>query len=103
MEIEVERKDQKGTTHPPRKYNLTRIAFAKHFALAGQGYAPKLQKFIRTISMFFHYNYYIRRHAFNDNRFSKPPIQVSNPTENAQFSKLRSEQIAETSSCRLSA
>lgn len=100
MNLTVEYKDTAGTI-TNQTHNLTRIAFAKHLGIAGQGFAPRPQKLIRTLSMFFHYSYYIQRHAFNDNRFSLPPIQLSDPTEKGQFSNLAGKAIADFLSKRI--
>ncbi len=100
MNITVEYKDTAGTISN-QTHNLTRIAFAKHLAIAGQGYAPRPQKLIRTIAMFFHYSYYIQRQAFNNDRFSEPPIQLSDPTEKGQFSNLAGKAIADFLSKRI--
>src|SRR6218665_379899 len=100
MNIAVEYIDQSGTTHN-QTYRLTRLAFAKHLAVAGQGYAPKPQKLIRTLAMFFHYSYYIQRQAFYTDRFSEPPIQLSDPTEKGQFSNLAGKAIADFLSKRI--
>src|SRR5918911_3787125 len=87
MNISVEHIDTAGTTHN-RTFQMSRLAFVKHMAIAGQGYAPKLQKLLRSIGMFFHYSYYIQRQAFNNDRFSEPPVPLSDPTEKGQFSNL---------------
>lgn len=100
MNLTVEYKDTAGTISN-QTHNLTRIAFAKHLAIAGQGYAPRPQKLIRTLSMFFHYSYYLQRQAFNNNRFSEPPIQLSDPTEKGQFSNLAGKAIADYLSKRI--
>ncbi len=100
MNITVEYKDTAGTISN-QTHNLTRIAFAKHLAIAGQGYAPRPQKLIRTIAMFFHYGNYIQRQAFNNDRFSEPPIQLSDPTEKGQFSNLAGKAIADFLSKRI--
>ena len=94
MNITVEYRDTAGTILN-QIHNLTRLAFAKHFGIAGQGYAPRPQKLIRTIAMFFHYSYYLQRQAFNNDRFSEPPIQLSDPTEKGQFSNLAGKAIAD--------
>lgn len=60
MDIRVEYKDAAGIIIN-QTHSLTRLAFAKHLAIAGQGYAPRPQKLIRTLSMFLHYSYYIQR------------------------------------------
>ena len=94
MNLSVEYKDTAGTI-TNQTHNLTRIAFTKHLAIAGQGFAPRPQKLIRTLSMFFHYSYYVQRQAFNSNRFSEPPMQLSDPTEKGQFSNLAGKAIAD--------
>lgn len=100
MNLTVEYKDIAGTISN-QTHNLTRIAFAKHLAIAGQGFAPRPQKLIRTISMFFHYSYYVQRQSFNNNRFSEPPMQLSDPTEKGQFSNLAGKAIADFLSKRI--
>lgn len=78
-----------------KTFAMTRLAFIKHLAIAGQGYAPKPHKLFRTLGMFLHYSLYIRRQAFNSNRFSLPPESLSDPTEQAQFSNLAGKAIAD--------
>jgi hypothetical protein len=51
--------------------------------------------------MFCHYSSYIQRQAFNNNRFSEPPIQLSDPTEKGQFSNLAGKAIADFLSKRI--
>ncbi|MHB1922894.1 MAG: hypothetical protein ACYCOO_11735 [Chitinophagaceae bacterium] len=82
-------------------HNLTRIAFAKHLAIAGQGYAPQTQKLLRTLGMFLHYSCYLQRQAFNNNHFSTPPRILSDPTEQGQFSNLAGKAIADFLSKRI--
>lgn len=100
MNISVEYKDTAGTMSN-RTYKMSRLAFAKHLAVAGQGYAPSPQKLVRTIAMFFHYSYYIQRQAFYNDKFSEPPIQLSDPTEKGQFSNLAGKAIADFLSKRI--
>lgn len=100
MNISVEYKDTTGTTSN-QSHRLTRLAFAKHLAIAGQGYAPRPQKLIRTIAMFFHYSFYLQRQAFYSDRFSEPPVQLSDPTEKGQFSNLAGKAIADFLSKRI--
>lgn len=78
-----------------KSYSLPQIAFAKHLAFAGQGYAPSSKKIMRAISMFVHYSSYLKRTEFNSGRFSEPPIQLSDPTEKGQFSNLAGKAIAD--------
>lgn len=100
MNIPVSYIDQQGYEQN-LNYNLSRAAFVKHMAIAGQGYAPKLQKLLRTFSMFFHYMYYIQNDSFNNNSFSEPPIHLSDPTEKGQFSNLAGRAIADFLSKRI--
>lgn len=100
MNISVNYKDATGSVSN-RTYRMTRLAFAKHLAIAGQGFAPSPQKLIRTIAMFFHYSYYLERQTFYNDRFSEPPIQLSDPTEKGQFSNLAGKAIADFLSKRI--
>lgn len=100
MNLTVEYKDTSGTITYQTHY-LSRIAFAKHLAIAGQGYAPRLQKLVRILSMFFHYNFYMQRNAFNSDSFSEPPKELSDPTEKGQFSNLAGKAIADFLSKRI--
>lgn len=100
MKIDVEYKDANGKSSY-QKHSLTKIALVKHLAIAGQGYAPRPQKLIRTIAMFCHYNWYLQRQALNKDRFSEPPIQLSDPTEKGQFSNLAGKAIADFLSKRI--
>lgn len=94
MDIKVEYKDKQGNVTNP-EYSLSGLAFVKHLACAGMHYAPRAQKLLRIISMFLHYNPYMQRQAFYNNRFSEPPICFSDPTENGQFSNLAGKAIAD--------
>lgn len=94
MEIKVEYKDANGQIHN-QKHNLTRIAFAKHLAVAGQGYAPRLRKILRTVGMLLHYSYYMKDSEMRKNKFSQPPAKLSDPTEKSQFSNLAGKAIAD--------
>ena len=100
MDISVEYKDSTGAI-TNRIYRLTRLAFAKHLAIAGQGFAPKLNKLFRTVAMFFHYSNYLQRRSFDNNRFSLPPDQFYDPTEKGQFSNLVGKAIADFLSKRI--
>jgi hypothetical protein len=102
MNIEVEIRDSKDSKEIKNQcFDLTMPAFVKHLAIAGQGYAPKPQKLIRTLAMFLHYRSYIQRHSFDNNKFSEPPIQLSDPTEKGQFSNLAGKAIADFLSKRI--
>lgn len=94
MNIQVEYKDTAGTISQ-RQYSLTRLAFAKHLAMAGQGYSFSPRNLLRAVGMFFHYSYYLRGDDFRNNRFSRPPNALSDPTEQGQFSNLAGKAIAD--------
>jgi len=94
MNIAVEYKDLSGNINTC-SYYLTRIAFAKHMAFSGQGYAPLPHKLMRIIGMFIHYSHYLRRHEFYSNRFSVPPNPLYDPTEKGQFSNIAGKAIAD--------
>ncbi|HTB52343.1 MAG TPA: hypothetical protein VK718_06170 [Ferruginibacter sp.] len=100
MNISVEYKDTTGAIFN-QTHRLTRLAFAKHLAIAGQGYAPCPQKLFRTLGMFLHYSYYLQRQAFYNNHFSRPPRALSDPTEQGQFSTLAGKAIADFLSKRI--
>jgi len=100
MSISVEYKDTSGIISQ-QTYNLTRLAFAKHLAIAGQGFAPRLYKLLKTIGVFFHYGYYLQRQSFYNSRFSQPPTALSDPTEKGQFSNLAGKAIADFLSKKL--
>jgi hypothetical protein len=100
MNIPVEYIDQNGNTHN-QTHRLTRLAFVKHLAIAGQHYAPSSHKFLNTLASLFVYKYYIQRDAFNNNRFSEPPINFSDPTRKGQFSNLAGKAIADFLSKRI--
>ncbi len=100
MNIDVEYIDQTGVVHN-QTHRMTRLAFAKHLAIAGQRYAPKPQKLIRTLAMFLHYSSYMQRQEFRNDRFSEPPIKLSDPTEKGQFSNLAGKAIADFLSKRI--
>ena len=100
MNINVEHKDSAGNISS-RSYTMTRLAFAKHLAIAGQRYAPMPQKFMRTIAMFLHYHLYLQRNDFYSNKFSVPPDQLYDPTEKGQFSNLAGKAIADFLSKRI--
>lgn len=100
MNIVVEYKDSAGNIST-RSYVLTMLAFAKHLAIAGQRYSPAPQKLMRTIAMFIHYSFYLKRQDFYSNKFSVPPVQLYDPTEKGQFSNLAGKAIADFLSKRI--
>lgn len=82
-------------------YNISLLAFIKHMAIAGQGYSPKPYKLMRTLGMFVHYNLYTRNFSAKSNKFSEPPIILSDPTEKGHFSNLAGRAIADYLSKRI--
>lgn len=95
MRIKTEHVDSNQKTHN-RDIVISLLAFIKHMGIAGQGYAPKLNKIQRVIGMFFVFRSYLRRNEFyGQNKFSEPPIRFSDPTEKAQFSNLAGKSIAD--------
>lgn len=101
MKIETEHIDSKGNVNN-KDIAISRLAFIKHMGIAGQGYAPGLNKIQKVIGMFFVYRSYIRRHEFyRQNRFSEPPIRFSDPTEKSQFSNIAGKSIADYLSKKL--
>lgn len=100
MNLSVEYKDTAGVLSN-QTHTLSRLAFAKHLAISGQGYALHPRKLMRTLGMFLHYSYYMRTGPFNRDRFSEPPIGLSDPTEKGQFSNLAGKAIADFLSKRI--
>lgn len=100
MNIPVDYIDTLGHNHS-LNFNISRIAIAKHLALAGQGFAPKPSKLFRILGMALHYSNYIQRNSFYNNRFSLPPDKLSDPTEKGQFSNLVGKAVADYLSKRI--
>lgn len=94
MQLSVEYKDQNGLISN-RSYTMSMLAFAKHFAIAGQRYAPTSKKFLKMVGMFLHYSDYLNKVDFYKNKFSLPPDSVYDPTEKGQFSNLAGKAIAD--------
>ncbi|NMM49822.1 hypothetical protein [Marinigracilibium pacificum] len=95
MIIDLENKDSSEIL-TNSQIQLSRLAFAKHFSIAGMGYAPKLEKINRVLGLFFLFRNYLRRNEFyNYNKFSTPPKRFSDPTEKSQFSNLAGKAIAD--------
>lgn len=101
MNIEVEYINQMGTK-TNSDVAMSRLALIKHLAIAGQHYMPAPKKIARMIGMFAHYACYLQRQDFNQNRFSEPRPELSDPTEKAQFSNLAGKAIADYLSKKLS-
>lgn len=100
MQLAVKHRDASNNV-TTKTFKLTRLAFAKHFAIAGLHYAPRPQKISRIIAMFFHYMPYLQRGEFYSDKFSLPSKQFSDPTEQGQFSNLAGKAIADFLSKRI--
>lgn len=100
MNIAVEYIDKSDVTHN-QTYKLSRIAFVKHLAIAGQHYSPSSQKFLNTLASLIIYKFFIQKKEFNNNRFSEPPTNLSDPTRKSQFSNLAGKAIADFLSKRI--
>jgi len=94
MTTEVEYKDGLGAI-TTKNYRMSRLTFAKHLAMAGQGYRFSPGLLSRTVGMFLHYGSYIQRASFARNHFSVPPGIFSDPTEKGQFSTVAAKAIAD--------
>ena len=101
MRLEVEQLDRQGNIHQ-HTISMNKLAFAKHFAIAGQHYEPYFRKLPRILGVFLMYSNYLDRYSFyKENRFSEPPIEFSDPTSKAQFSNLAGRAIADFLSKRI--
>jgi len=100
MQLKVEYQDRHGNINI-QNYHLTRLALLKHMAIAGQGYKFSPQKLMRTLGMFLHYSSYLNKYEFKNDKFSEPPIGLSDPTEKGQFSNLVGKAIADFLSKRI--
>jgi hypothetical protein len=101
MKIATEYIDFQGNV-VNRDIAISRLAFIKHMGIAGQGYAPSLDKIRKVFGMFFVYKSYLRSDEFyGQNRFSEPPIRFSDPTEKSQFSNIAGKSIADYFSKKL--
>ncbi|MCC7303497.1 MAG: hypothetical protein IT233_12730 [Bacteroidia bacterium] len=100
MNLPVEYIDSNGVTSN-LNYTISRIAFLKHLGFAGQGSAPRLNRFIRTLGMFLTYSQYLQRQTFYNNHFSIPPPALYDPTEKGQFSTVAGRAIADFLSKRI--
>lgn len=101
MKLEVEQLDRQQIIHQ-RDILMNRLAFAKHFVMAGQHHEPHIRKLLRILGVFLMYSNYLDRYSFyNEYRFSEPPIEFSDPTSKAQFSNLAGRAIADFLSKRI--
>ena len=101
MKLEVEQLDRQGNTRQ-HTISMNKLAFAKHFAIAGQHYEPHISKLPRILGVFLMYSNYLDSYSFyKENRFSEPPIKFSDPTSKAQFSNLAGRAIADFLSKRI--
>jgi len=94
MKIEVNHIDAIGA-RSTLSFDLSYLGFIKHFAWVGQNYMPTPQKLMRSLGMLLHYRLYLNRNIFNADRFSEPPMLLSDPTEKGHFSNLAGKAIAD--------
>jgi len=85
MQLKINLKDN-NSVFTEQTIPITLLAFIKHFAIAGQGYLPNINKFKRTLGSFLLFEDYLKYSSFNGSYFSTPPPHRSDPTEMAQFS-----------------
>ena len=101
MKLKVEHLDRQQIIHQCNIL-MNRLAFAKHFAIAGQHYEPHISKLPKILGVFLMYSNYLDRYTFyKENRFSELPIEFSDPTNKAQFSNLAGRAIADFLSKRI--
>lgn len=102
MLLDVCYKKNSNSNSTQLKIPMNGLAFAKHFAIAGQYYEPKITKIPRILGIFLMYSLYLERDAFcNENRFSEPRPEFSDPTQKSQFSNLAGRAIADFLSKRI--
>lgn len=92
MILEVEYKNHGGNINQ-LIINISNLKIAKHMAIAGQGYLPRITKLRRCIGMFLTYWDYLDN--MNNNSFYTPQGYRYDPTEKAQFSNLVGKAIAD--------
>lgn len=100
MQLAIDHIDQKGTSSTSN-IQLSKLAFIKHMAMAGQRHRFSPSKLLRMLGMLMHYQCYLRNFERNRNRFSEPPSHLSDPTEKNQFSNLAGRAIADFLSKRI--
>jgi hypothetical protein len=85
MDIHVQQRERSGNICN-EKFSISKIAFIKHLAIAGQHFMPSLKQVKRGIGMMLYFCDYFRQKEFDANHFSLPPKDVLDPTEQGQFS-----------------
>ena len=86
LPVNVVRNGQRGNI----RVNISKLAFVKHFAFAGLGFAPRVQKWKRLIGSLLLYSPYMS--TFCQGHFVDP---FYDPTAKAQFSNLVGKAIAD--------
>lgn len=76
-------------------YKMSKVAFIKHLAFAGLGFAPRVSKTLRAFGLFLHYLPFMQRDDFNNDCFSTPGKYFYDPTEKGHFSNLAGKAIAD--------
>lgn len=64
-------------------------------AIAGQRYAPNSHKILKTMGMLFQFSYFLQSSSLRNDKFSLPPHNLYDPTEQGQFSNIAGKAIAD--------
>ena len=86
LPVDVIRNNQRKNVY----IDMSKLAFVKHLAFAGVGFAPRVQKWWRFVGSFFLYSPYMS--TFCQGHFVDP---FNDPTEKGQFSNLAGKAIAD--------
>lgn len=70
------------------KKHILLLGLVKHMAIVGQGNLPNINKFYRTVGMFFRFKDYLDYDSLRQNHFSIPQDYAYDPTEMAEFSNV---------------
>jgi hypothetical protein len=85
--VPIEIKDNTGSTSS-RQHAISFPALIKHIGVAGQGFAPTLDKFLGSIGAWVHFRHYLKWDILRTGRFSRPALFAYDPSRQAEFSRL---------------
>ncbi|MCW4011723.1 MAG: hypothetical protein NWF07_01895, partial [Candidatus Bathyarchaeota archaeon] len=94
MILDIQYRDSNGNI-TNGSLTMSRLAFLKHMAIAGQHYQPKLSKLKKMIGYFFVFSDFLNNDDFQQNKFSSPNMQIYDPTQKSFFSNLAGKSIAD--------
>jgi hypothetical protein len=94
MDIEVTHMDSNNNS-TQLTFKLSTLGLIKHFGLAGQSYGTTVRAIRRAIGTYFLYHDYFKRADLINSRFSQPPAQFYDPTDQGDFSTLAGRAIAD--------